>query len=788
MSSKRKTTFVLCLLLCLCALLPGCGGEEASEDSAPPQEERPPFDLLTEDWKEFQETERDGEQWVITGSLEEIGYTPESIADAPEAEVSQGYCYSATEGNTCYFLQEYLTVAEETYLHEYYLTTVDSVSLKTDTVRLTFPEEVLKAAGMPKLMGAMGQHAYIRGIDVTGGKPCVFFQEFGTGWEDPTHYYAFWFCADGKAESIVDLLPAMEQQGVFQSSFRLRDSACFRNGCYYIYGELGTVLVLDEQGAFVTSLSLPAGVEAAFSTCSLPDRRPVFEYTASGQTVLFCQDGGEKRLLYQGKDLGSPLNAPTAVRNLDNTGSIVFVTDSGVLDWDAAGGSCRLLYTGSGINYGDCQEILRNSAGELILFFYNSMTAPHLYKLKSPEGLEQREVRIAGADDNKFIKSCAAEYSRTHPEVMITVETPEGDRDLALAKTVTEVSGGEGPDLFVLRRDELETFHEKEILADLSGVLPEELKDQMFAGAFAYGTLDGKLYGVPYGASVQTLYIRKELWAGDSWTWEDAVRLMEKGGIKLFETGWNCLTPDKTLYGLILRDIGNSGFVDTERGECRFDTEEFRGLLKFCMQCGDASEERFLMPEEEMACEVLEGKALVYPVSGDFYDFSQDMAALDDSFVCIGYPTQGKSGSFIYSDNCIAVNAGTENMDIVSDFIQYALGKKCQQNYQRTGTVRRDVLQECVKDHYKLYGYEDGTAVFQIEPGDVMVLGAKADGSSFLTEYLELMDRTVPGGMEDAIVDIIFEETQAYFSGDKDAETVSDIIQRRVQLYLDERK
>ena len=39
---------------------------------------------------------------------------------------------------------------------------------------------------------------------------------------------------------------------------------------------------------------------------------------------------------------------------------------------------------------------------------------------------------------------------------------------------------------------------------------------------------------------------------------------------------------------------------------------------------------------------------------------------------------------------------------------------------------------------------------------------------------------------DDAIADIVMEEAEPYFAGDKDLDTVVEIIQNRVQLYLDE--
>ncbi len=51
----------------------------------------------------------------------------------------------------------------------------------------------------------------------------------------------------------------------------------------------------------------------------------------------------------------------------------------------------------------------------------------------------------------------------------------------------------------------------------------------------------------------------------------------------------------------------------------------------------------------------------------------------------------------------------------------------------------------------------------------------------------EMIDTAQPGKiMEEKLYDIIREEAQAYFDGQKSAEDVAALIQNRVQTYLDE--
>ena len=69
--------------------------------------------------------------------------------------------------------------------------------------------------------------------------------------------------------------------------------------------------------------------------------------------------------------------------------------------------------------------------------------------------------------------------------------------------------------------------------------------------------------------------------------------------------------------------------------------------------------------------------------------------------------------------------------------------------------------------------------------GIIRCLECKPDGTSYVEEYIAFMDSCILMPPEDeAIADIVMEEAEPYFGGNKDLDTVIEIIQNRVQLYL----
>ena len=74
----------------------------------------------------------------------------------------------------------------------------------------------------------------------------------------------------------------------------------------------------------------------------------------------------------------------------------------------------------------------------------------------------------------------------------------------------------------------------------------------------------------------------------------------------------------------------------------------------------------------------------------------------------------------------------------------------------------------------------------QILHGDGMI---KPSTQEEVDMYMDLIDNTKKvGGWNQAILDIIIEESKAYFSGDKNVDETADIIQNRVKTYVNENR
>ena len=373
--------------------------------------------------------------------------------------------------------------------------------------------------------------------------------------------------------------------------------------------------------------------------------------------------------------------------------------------------------------------------------------------------------------------------------------------ELDLYNLQMEMENGKGPDLILMPAECMWQFQENGLLADLTDVLPEEIKEQIYPGVLDYGKVDDRIYLLTYNADVETLMVSKEIRADSTWNIQDILDLVEyreKSGnpIEAFHNTvesneQNGQSAETILYTLT-RDLENSSFLNLEKGECNFDCEDFRRLLRMCKKYGVPEAKRgnweYLDADtwNRQRGYVQEGKALAYKsFNSSFAKFSEDMAAFGGDFSCIGYPTEGKSGSFWNCSAGLAVNDNTQYGEIIYELLRFLFSEECQiQDLNSRVVVRKDLLDEWIVEHGDGYMLRSNDGIY-------WSLDTKPDGSTYLEEYKTFLESAVPRRYRTATAEIstiISEEASAYFAGGKELDEVIDLIQRRAQLYLDENR
>ncbi len=180
-------------------------------------------------------------------------------------------------------------------------------------------------------------------------------------------------------------------------------------------------------------------------------------------------------------------------------------------------------------------------------------------------------------------KQLVAEWNRLHPD--IPVQYVQGAWPTVHDQLLTSFEGGEAPDIIHDASDDLADFAYGGYLADLTGLLPRRLKDDIPARGWESGTFGGRVYGIPFlqeprvliadGVKLRRSGVRVPT-ADAPWTWEEfgevAKELTGGGG---YGVAWPLKEPVSVTLNLALSTGGRIFRRRPDgRAEVRFDAAD----------------------------------------------------------------------------------------------------------------------------------------------------------------------------------------------------------------------
>jgi N,N'-diacetylchitobiose transport system substrate-binding protein len=116
-----------------------------------------------------------------------------------------------------------------------------------------------------------------------------------------------------------------------------------------------------------------------------------------------------------------------------------------------------------------------------------------------------------GSAPDTVIKAVTSEFNAKHPNTAVKVEIQQWDG--IQPKTTTALAGDNPPDVLEMGNTLVSKFAEAGGLKDLTDKKSDLGGDSWLQGLTDAGTLDGKLYGVPYYAGDRAVIYRKDLFA-----------------------------------------------------------------------------------------------------------------------------------------------------------------------------------------------------------------------------------------------------------------------------------
>ncbi len=469
-----------------------------------------------------------------------------------------------------------------------------------------------------------------------------------------------------------------------------------------------------------------------------------------------------------------------------------------------------LSYINSDINSDNVNRIEEVDAERLLMLSYNyddetgmgSNILTILTHVK-PEDIVDRKVITYGCyylDYNA--RQRIVDFNKTNEEYRIAVKdysiySQMDDWTAGYTQLNNDILAGQMPDILVVDDDNipLNTYIDKGLLEDIKPMIendPDLNYEDYMTNVFDAYSVDGKLYQIIPSYYVSTVVGKTSLVGNEpGWTMEEFNALLAK-------------YPEANAFGSTMarRDIiymimmySSNQFIDYSNGKCDFDNEEFAKILEFVKSFpAEINYEDFddaYWMEQNGAYRA--NKSLL--MSTSISDVESYICNIKGSFgeevTMIGFPSSEGIGAVVDVGTSYAISSKSAHKEGAWNFLKYYLTTEYQEQLTwQLPTIKAETVkriekgmerpywedQDGNKEYYD-YTYWTGDTEIILDP----LTRAEVDE---LVNYISTVNQA--SRYDDEIINIIQEEADAYFTGQKDVRDVTNIIQSRIQIYLSE--
>ena len=402
-------------------------------------------------------------------------------------------------------------------------------------------------------------------------------------------------------------------------------------------------------------------------------------------------------------------------------------------------------------------------------------------------------------------------FNRSNDKYRISVKdyseyNTEDDYTAGLTKLNTEILAGNLPDMLILNGQmPYEQYAAKGILEDLYPYIDSDSeisREDFFPTVMSALEVDGKLCQAASSFGIQSVMGAKSV-VGDTpgWTYEQynaALATMPEGcsGFSRY------MTRDDMLRNLLAADIGY--YVNWTTGECSFDSPEFVNLLNFAagFPAESPSDEEYV---DDMTL-ISEGRQMLLNAYISNFDdvLYNDVYFGQNNSTYIGYPTNEGVGNTLSVNGGIAITKNCADKDGAWQFVRTFLTEKGQDEMYDYNMPTNMKLFDRYLEHEMTPEYEkDASGNFILDENGERIPVSKggigtADGHVYeiyaITQEQAdnlravINSTTKLANYNDSIFDIVNEQAQVFFAGQKSAEEVAQLIQSKANIYVNEQR
>ncbi len=600
-----------------------------------------------------------------------------------------------------------------------------------------------------------------------------------------------------------ELLASQEiQQNEDEQWFYIMSMALGGDGNLYLCSDQ-TVYVYDQDLQLLCTVQVPSWI---YSMLTSADGQVLVNYrNDEGNRVLTPVDVengtmGEPLELDMGTKLFSnfSIGLDEMLYGYDSDMLCRFDLDNGVmeqvlywLDWD--------------INGNNLTGVMALDNGDYLLTGYSSITyEPELILLQEvpvSEIPQKTELTLGTAYVSYTLRNAILDFNRKNEQYRIrvvdySVYETEDDYMASYSRLDQDILSGNCPDILMMANLSEDKYISSGVLADLYTLMGEDTytKEEFVQSYLRVMEQDGALYTISPSFQINTLVgATAYVGEGQGWTMAEFLAAVEK----LPEDGLilDYMTRESFLYTMLCYLLDS--YIDYETGTCSFDSQEFIDLLNACMAFPEdyTAYEEFHIANgtdggwsEDMDYfnaryeELRTGQMML--MEPNFWSISElksgSVSCMTEDLTFIGYPGAPGNGAVIVANTTYAISASSAHPDVAWQFLCSLCSPEFIEFYSGV-PVLQELLDSQLEETMVQGYYTDG------EGNQIPYDWEQPLTQEQVDQVRALIDNAVCRyRYDEQIQSIITEEAAAFFAGQKDAATVADLIQNRVQIYVDE--
>ena len=512
-------------------------------------------------------------------------------------------------------------------------------------------------------------------------------------------------------------------------------------------------------------------------------RIAIRERTTEANENKFCElktDSGEyvELPLSKEKTVRGKMQEGFYAATLLDDQRIAWCDEVGISVFDSGSGMTNVAYrwANHGLTSVNASRLTVMTDGSFAILYNDGGATCYLLLRPTETKEELKSITLAASPDNKEeYEKASAFFKKKYPAYVINVKYDWDETSL-----LTQLGAGTGP---VLVDTSLTGFEELEKLwQPLDGFLEQtHLAEEMIPKTLEFGKIGNVTYGIVRDFRIETL-IALDFVPAD-WNYEEYLNTLENfGGVAFSAEGLS--TPAdfrKELFDVWENGLSDNYYFNAETGEMIFGTSEFERVTRLVQKAGKC------LPAENGQA-IREGRALCERT--DVVVFAQAIKLRRrveaNGERVIGYPTGEGARHLLVARAPLALRstATEEEKEIAYTFLKVYLSKEATlASRSPYCQVRKDAMEKQFLDYQKTV--EADIEYGRYNPAVMPELDWDKD-VNFLYELIEngTVEKAFPTGLKR----VFDEEVGEYLDGRIDAAALSDHLQNRFWLYLEEQK